>query len=263
MQHGRKKRIREPPTPEEIAEQQKRLGKIIKLHKMTLQSKADAIYTPEALELTTKCLTLSPDHYTIFNYRREILSNIFETEAIEETEATLKNELMMLLKFIKQNPKSYTLWFHRQWVILKCKDATELLAKELELCDYMLRADERNFHCWNYRTWLIRAFPDLKGPPEELEFTSTMIMKEFSNFSAWHYRTKVIDQIHETIPPEDFIAEEFDLLKNAYFTCPYDQSVWNYHRWLLAKVSPIRIASIKFLAQSVQVGFTMPVCDVS
>lgn len=167
-----------------------------------------------------------------------------ESNPPEETADLIRNELMILMKFIKSSPKSYTLWFHRQWIILKCKDATDLLEKELELCDYMLRADERNFHCWNYRTWLIRAFPDLKSTDQELEFTSNMIMKEFSNFSAWHYRTKVIEQIYTTTPPDDFVEAEFDLLKNAYFTCPYDQSVWNYHRWLFAKVSPIRIASM-------------------
>lgn len=100
-----------------------------------------------------------------------------------------------------------------------------------------------------------------------------MIMKEFSNFSAWHYRTKVIEQIHTASPPEDFIAAEFDLLKNAYFTCPYDQSVWNYHRWLFAKVSPIRIASMHLTPNTVgptvpvgdvrlKIGLTVPVCDV-
>jgi len=29
---------------------------------------------------------------------------------------------------------------------------------EILLCDKMLKADERNFHCWNYRLWAIQLY---------------------------------------------------------------------------------------------------------
>jgi geranylgeranyl transferase type-2 subunit alpha len=88
----------------------------------------------------------------------------------------------------------------------------------------MFKADERNFHCWNYRTWVVDTFKEFRGAEEEMAFTDTMILRDFSNFSAWHYRTKVVEEIHGAAQelPEAFLASEFELLQNAYFTCPYD-----------------------------------------
>jgi hypothetical protein len=51
-------------------------------------------FTTEALELTGKCLTLSPDHYTIFNYRRKILQALIaEKETPEEKMTLVSTEL--------------------------------------------------------------------------------------------------------------------------------------------------------------------------
>lgn len=61
---------------------------------------------------------------------------------------------------IQKNPKSYSAWHHRQWVVDRwidhepCKnEGTKLIDADIEitLCDLMLNKDERNFHCWNYR----------------------------------------------------------------------------------------------------------------
>jgi geranylgeranyl transferase type-2 subunit alpha len=71
-------------------------------------------------------------------------------------------ELSFLVKAIMKSPKSYTLWFHRQWVIDRglvlerellpsAEWRSAILETELKLCDKMLGMDERNFHCWNYR----------------------------------------------------------------------------------------------------------------
>jgi geranylgeranyl transferase type-2 subunit alpha len=80
-------------------------------------------------------------------------------------------ELEFLIKSIKRSPKSYTLWYHRQWIIelglgyereTLGSESTEwkskILEMELQLCNKMLLLDERNFHCWNYRLWVVQLY---------------------------------------------------------------------------------------------------------
>lgn len=49
-----------------------------------------------------------------------------------------------------------------------------------------LDADERNFHAWGYRQYIVK----LLGTPveEELCYSEEKVAQNFSNYSAWHYR---------------------------------------------------------------------------
>ncbi len=185
-------------------------------------------------------------------------------------------ELEFLVKSIMKSPKSYTLWFHRQWVIDRglvierelMKDVKDwrsrILETELKLCDKMLMMDERNFHCWNYR--LLTSLLYLKEIPlrvedsvstcigflrKECEMAEGLIKKNFSNYSAWHYRSKLMPELYartgeniEYLIPFSKIQEDLALLKHAFFTDPKDQSPWNYHEWLISLISPVQVVSI-------------------
>ena len=58
-------------------------------------------------------------------------------------------------------PKSYSIWNHRKWVIIKSLEFKQieykksLIYEDFKLCELMLTKDERNFHVWNYRMWLV------------------------------------------------------------------------------------------------------------
>lgn len=60
------------------------------------------------------------------------------------------------------------------------------------ICEKMLKMDERNFHAWNYRIWLIRDVLNFntKIISKELEYLKQKIEDNFSNFSAFHFREK-------------------------------------------------------------------------
>ena len=80
-------------------------------------------YDEQKLAKTEKFAKLSPDFTTVWNYRREILLHLFEKgegEQFSTLEARLmviKTEMKMLAKILKESPKSYTLFFHGQWVV--------------------------------------------------------------------------------------------------------------------------------------------------
>lgn len=63
---------------------------------------------------------------------------------------------------------------------------------------------------------------------EELQFSTDKISSNFSNFSSWHLRSKILPHLSK-----DYLEEELELIRNAAFTDPKDQSSWLYHLWLL------------------------------
>lgn len=70
--------------------------------------------------------------------------------------------------------------------------------------------------------------PVARTDKSELAYTTRKIESNFSNFSAWHQRSKV----YESKGAID-TAAELELVRNAMYTDPEDQSVWIYHRWLI------------------------------
>jgi geranylgeranyl transferase type-2 subunit alpha len=78
----------------------------------------------------------------------------------------------------------------------------------------------------------------LKLAEDELRYTLSKIESNFSNFSAWHHRSlllvpiwtaKGLDGTQRRKERDD----EFELIRQAMFVDPDDQSVWTYHSWLL------------------------------
>jgi len=218
------------------AEREKKLQKIkhySKLCKVVLNAHKEGVYSTNMFELTGNLIEINPDFYSLWNYRRESVIRMLQAAPEDKKKLSL-NELKLSESALRKNPKSYYAWHHRRWMIAK---GTVDLVTELALCTKYLGMDSRNFHCWNYRRYVMMVSkPPLK---EELRFSSSKIDDNFSNYSAWHHRSFIIPKLLESadkVEIKKLVTEEFELLQQAFFTDPGDQSSWLYHRWLLGQV---------------------------
>ena len=181
----------------------------------------------------------------------------------EPAVAAIAGELTVTERALMRNPKSYSTWHHRRWAVASgfCS-----LEREISLVEKLLEVDDRNFHGWGYRLFIAQRM----GMPaeRELAFTQKKIEQNFSNYSAWHYRTALLPMVYSphsdvqaalnaaaeeehdvkesqgevdkraptsvsAAVPAEILDEEFELVKQAFYTEPDDQSGWFYHRWLL------------------------------
>lgn len=74
----------------------------------------------------------------------------------------------------------------------------------------MLSMDERNFHAWNYRIWLVRDVLKYNKTlvEKELEYLKSKIEDNFSNFSAFHFRSKHLAVKHTQLLEEKVEGQE-------------------------------------------------------
>ncbi|KAI9697334.1 MAG: Rab geranylgeranyltransferase [Bogoriella megaspora] len=223
--------------------------------------------TPETLELTTKLVDRNPEYYTIWNYRRAILLQLFEAEYQEEklesrgAEALtprqsnilkiITTDLQFEIRLLRKFPKCYWLWNHRNWLLHQAQSqlpssiALQLWQGELALVGKMLSLDSRNFHGWGYRRTIVDKIEGLQGrsmAETEYEYTTKAIQSNLSNFSAWHYRSKLIprmlnEQKADKTARRKTLNNEFQLIQNGLWTDPKDQSMWFYHQVLMKNVA--------------------------
>ncbi|KAJ3815764.1 rab-protein geranylgeranyltransferase, partial [Lentinula aff. lateritia] len=228
---------------------QSKLRDYLALSDDVLARKKQKDWSQEALSATTQLLQVNPEFYTVWNYRRHILVNgIFPKSTPEQIKDLLSDDLSLTMAALKNHPKVYWIWTHRGWCLKNVPRGPgvdgegdprewekELWNQELFVVEKLLAADPRNFHAWSYRRVVLASLPVPKPETSELAYTTRKIESNFSNFSAWHQRSKVLSSLWLTgqLDQSKSKEEEFNLVQNAMYTDPRDQSVWIYHRWLI------------------------------
>ena len=249
--HGHTKEAESKKTDEERKSLVVKAKKYKALSASILERRKQGLGDEESFDLTGKALRMNPDFYSLWNFRRDMLIERHGNSmglcnqtkegggatgtkkiCISQTEgagAVVAEEFRLTADAILKNPKCYGAWHHRQWVAERFEyDSTA----ELELCKDFLCADQRNFHCWIYRAFVVHD-SDVSCE-DELNFSTEKIMENFSNYSAFHYRSAYLLQMYpQRSTPRGVLLEELEMVENAVFTEPDDQSAWWYFRFLL------------------------------
>lgn len=240
------------------------MGKILE-NRETWKNSAAGETPNEAWKMTAGVLMANPDISTLWAIRKENIEKevLILDDKPEEHDTILTKELDLTYHCLMKNPKSYGAWHHRCWSLLKMKNPQ--WDKELMLCNKYLEMDERNFHCWDYRRFVVE---NASIPAEqELEYTEEKINANFSNYSAWHYRSRLLPIVYPLGGKNsgDKISEEkrrseLNLVMNAAFTDPEDSSAWFYHKWLLGRPDDILMpVKAKRHGETLIVAFSRPV----
>ena len=210
---------------------------------IVLRARANGATDARASAAAEKLLMMCPDVLTAWNVRRSAVEANEGRGDGAETSGTTRDwwseELRVSEGALRSSPKSYPSWYHRKWSVQRMirtmgRDSSEVretLEREAELCAKLLELDDRNFHCWAYRRFIVEALG--RTMEEEMQYTLTKIEQNFSNYSAWHQRSAILDASGGADAAT--LRKEFELASNAFYTEPEDQSAWMYHRWLVSR----------------------------
>jgi Protein prenyltransferase alpha subunit repeat len=310
------------------------LQRRVQFHETPTLTKNSESQHGNTLQLIEKAVTVNPDPIWLWNFRRELIECEMTIAVVSDDESPAERiwerEQTVTQTALMGNPKAYGAWHHRKCCLQQYLTSTittavpgannaraveraqAIIKFELGLTATFFQRDERNFHCWSYRRFVVSCslwvvdptesypngewtsffmdsespspakpwLPDggsmvwmgaqiAKEPPtseddsrrhdnkescsdavwqiiqNEWDFAGLKIRDNFSNFSAFHYRSKLLPLM--TAPPssslssdgdsmdrlQSLLAAEMELVANAIFTEPDDQTAWWYQHFLL------------------------------
>ncbi|KAG1462877.1 hypothetical protein G6F56_005419 [Rhizopus delemar] len=170
------------------------------------------------LLLTQDIIDMNPAHYTVWNYRQNVLFAL---------KVDLNAELDFIDSIAADQAKNYQVWHHRQVIV----DRLDTGDRELSFINYILENDSKNYHGWSYRQWVVKRFNLWK---DEQTYTNDLILFDVRNNSAWNYRYYVLFENPEG-PTGDMIEKEIEFCEKQIRLAPNNSSSWTYLKALLEK----------------------------
>ncbi|KAI3647289.1 hypothetical protein MP228_007510 [Amoeboaphelidium protococcarum] len=223
-----------------------------------------------ALNLTTSIIALNPAHYSVWNYRQNILLKLSSHGAIDgdskvDNMKVIDDELQWLNLFLAENKKNYQLWHHRQFLIdiihrsignrfgdINVSKTESILLDwmqtELAYVSQILELDAKNYHAWSYRQYFLTMYIPHDGQDNgdigkdvvdaEISYCKQLIDLDVKNNSAWNHLWFVNYHIADQINIVGMtIEEQVDYCMEKIRLSAGNESTWSYLRAVLDKNS--------------------------
>ncbi|XP_055350485.1 protein farnesyltransferase/geranylgeranyltransferase type-1 subunit alpha-like [Paramacrobiotus metropolitanus] len=177
--------------------------------------------SPRVLQLCEDAALLNAANYTLWMYRRKVLTHLH---------SDLRAELQYIGRVIEKNPKNYQVWYHRQKVVEMLKDPSE----EFDFTAKILRRDAKNYHAWQHRQCVLRHFDIVQH--SELSFTEKLIFEDPFNNSAWMHRFFVLDELPRSCGKKSMLegnTAEIDFTLARISEQSHNESPWSFLRGLV------------------------------
>lgn len=202
-----------------------------------------------ALALTATCIDLNPAHYSVWDYRFEILEKIgrqvfsLDESLTHDVEPLVRENRDWINMVSLDNPKNYQVWNYRQH--LETPNSPEYYKQEISLVKLVLQDDPKNFHAWSHLKWVVsRAVKhkvplDLNWPDSLVKFVEALLDQDVFNNSVWSFRYFIL---HTIWPDAVSQQDDVEFVKNQIDVAPENDAAWNYLVAVAPKETQIEIS---------------------
>ena len=226
------------PEPSEDAQSGRPAELTSVQHEISLLLKEDLNFLIPLLRQFAKC-------YWIWNHRAWLLQQVSEHLPTSSAIALWKEEMGLVSKMLSYDSRNFHAWQYRRTVVGSLE---ELSRKELQKQTQPRSEGEEGAQAGETQAEAgkldeAQVVQQASLAEQEFEYTTKMIRTNLSNFSAWHNRSQLIPRLLAERNADDtarrrLLDQEFDLITQALYTDPYDQSLWFYHQYLMTTLSP-------------------------